>query len=264
MDNHPVALHASEPCHLPFGETPYVGIEVLEHRLIGVVLGEVSRHVFIFQTVAQQTFFRNAVVEQPLHLVDHALFETLSEALSNTLHDFLARETHADYEMSHDGEVGVCIREFLAEFMDFKGAEEAVACFGVGVVVERGKGCEATCQLFVAEWLHGGAERFADRCVGQLVAAHDGFDVESGAAAHYGGMATSHDVVEGLNEVVLKAVDAVFLAGVADVDEVVGNAVAINGVVGQVLAGADIHAAEHLARIGADDFAVEPIGQSGG
>ena len=66
------------------------------------------------------------------------------------------------------------------------------------------------------------------------------------------------DVGVCFEEVFLKTEDVVFLAGGADVYEVVGDvcsdAVVVDAIVAEVFARADVHAAIHLARIAGDDF----------
>ena len=149
------------------------------------------------------------------------------------------------------------------ELLYLEGADQAVARFGVGVVVQGAEGCEACGEFLVAVGLQGAAVVGVDGSVGQTVASHDGVDVEACAAAEDGLPVAALDVGQGGVEVAQEAVGAVLLTGVADVDEVVGNGGAVEGVVGEVLAGAYVHAAEHLARVGADDFGFQTIGHLG-
>ena len=103
-----------------------------------------------------------------------------------------------------------------------------------------------------------------DRGVGQLVAADDGLDVHACAAAEDRLLPSFHYIIIGADEVVLELVDVIFVAGVVDVDEVVGDVYAVEVVVGKVFAGADVHASEHLARVGTNNLAAEAVGQLGG
>ncbi len=80
MDSDAVAFHAAEPGHLPFGEAANVGIKVVKHLVVGVVgFGQVTGEMLVFQPIFQQTFFGDTVVEETLHLVDHAVLEAAAE-----------------------------------------------------------------------------------------------------------------------------------------------------------------------------------------
>ena len=77
-------------------------------------------------------------------------------------------------------------------------------------------------------------------------------------------MAFVSDGLVGCEEVALVFEEVVFVAGFGDVDQVVGDGLAVDGVVGEVFARAQVHAAVDLAGIGADDFGAETVGQGGG
>ena len=71
------------------------------------------------------------------------------------------------------------------------------------------------------------------------------------------------DVGQGSTEGTQETIGAVLLAGVAHVNEMIWYMCAVKVVVGEVLAGADVHATEHLARVGADNLAPQTIGHLG-
>ena len=265
VDGDAVAFHAAEPGHLALGEAADVGVEVVEHLLVGVVgFGEVAGEVLVFEAVLQETFLGDAVVEEALDLVDHAVVEALLEADADAVDDELTVATEAEDEVLHVGETGEGVGVFEAEFLDFEGTDEAVAGLSIGVVVELDEGGETCCELVVGEGLEGAAVFGVDGGVGEAVAADDGFDVHAGAAAEDRLVAAGEDVVVDADEVVLEVVDVVFVAGIADVDEVAWDAAGGEVVFGEVFAGADVHAAEDLTGVGADDFAADAVSEGDG
>ena len=263
-DLHSVALHAAEPSHLALGKAAYVGEEVAEELFLGALAQEVARDVSVFEAVAHQTLGADATVEQALHFGGHALFHACTQAALNAVDHLLARQHKAEDEVAHGGQVGVGFGVAAGEFLYLEGADEAVAGLGVGVVVELDERGQAGGELLVAVGLERASEVGVDGGVGELVGADDGVDIEACAAAEDGLAAAPEDALVGGYEVVEEAVGVVFLAGVADVDEVVGDVDAVDVVVGQVFACAYVHAAEDLARVGADHLALQAVGHLGG
>ena len=103
------------------------------------------------------------------------------------------------------------------------------------------------------------------RHVAEVVAAHDALQVESRAAAHHHLTAAGADVVVGREEVLLIAIEVVLHAWFGNVDEVKRHLRPIGQhIIGQVFARAQIHAAVHLPRVGADDFSPETLRQGDG
>ena len=92
VDGDALALHAAEPCHLAFGEAADVGVKVFVHLVVGAFTTQVAGDMAVFQTIAQQAFLGYALVEQGLHLVDHAVLEAFAEADADALDDLLAGE----------------------------------------------------------------------------------------------------------------------------------------------------------------------------
>lgn len=249
---------------MALGEAAYVGEEVAEEFFLGALAQEVARDVAVFESVAHQALGADAAVEQTLYFGGHALFHTCAEAALDAVDHLLAGQEDSEDEVAHRGQVGVGFGVAVGEFLDFEGADEAVACLGVGVVVELDERGQAGGELLVGVGLERAAEVGVDGGVGELVGADDGVDIEAGAAAEDGLAAAPEGALVGGYEVVEEAVGVVFLAGVADVDEVVGDVDTVDVVVGEVLACAYVHAAEDLARVGTDDFALQAEGHLGG
>lgn len=74
-------------------------------------------------------------------------------------------------------------------------------------------------------------------------------------------MAKGKDVVVGLDKIVLKLIDIVFISRIMNVDEMVRDMNPMDIVFGEVLSAANIHSTEHLTRIRADDFTLQAIGK---
>ena len=101
-----------------------------------------------------------------------------------------------------------------------------------------------------------GAELGVGGHFGQLEAVQKRFDVHAGAAADDWQAATRTDVGNGGAGVAQVLKEVVLIPGVGDVDKVERYF----AVFVEVLAGAEVHGAVDLARIGGDDFAVESAG----
>jgi hypothetical protein len=104
------------------------------------------------------------------------------------------------------------------------------------VVVKLDVGGEPGGEFLVGVGFHALAEVGVDGRVGQLVSFDNSFDVHAGAATEDGLPATRNDVAKGTDKVVLELVDVVFVAGIVDVDEVIGDVGVVDVVVGQVFA----------------------------
>ena len=264
VDGDALAFHAAEPCHLPFGEAPYVGVEVAVHVVVAALTTEILGDVAVFQPVTQQAFFRHPAVEKGFHLLYHAVFKPLAKADAYALDDHGTGKADTDNDMLHVGHVGIGIGVLEAVFLYFEGTEQAVARLGVGVVVELYITSQAGSEFLVGVDLHALAEVGVDRGIGQLVTLHHGFDIHACAPTKDGLAMARHDVVKGVDKVVLELVDVVFVACVVDVNEVIGDVGAVDMVVVEILARAYVHAAEHLPRVGTDNLTAELVSQFGG
>lgn len=259
MDIDTVAFHAAEPCHLPFREAADVGIEILVHLLVGVVFGEVASDVFVFQSVFQETFFGYAEAEKPFDLFDHAILETLSESDADTFDYDIARKGYTHDEVFHFRQTCESFGIFLFKFLDFESPDEAFARFGIGVVVEFDKRGETCSKFLIAALLQLLSVGLVDRCVGQLVTTDNRFDIHARSAAEYGTVSTANDSIVCLYEIVLELVEVIFLAGIAYIDQMGGNGAMREFVFVDVFARTDIHAPEHLTRVGTDYFGVNAV-----
>ena len=88
-----------------------------------------------------------------------------------------------------------------------------------------------------------------------MIASEDGFGIEPCAATEDGVLdASLADGSIRLVEVVLPCEEVVLRPRRDDVNEVVGDGRPLIGVLGEVLAGADVHAAIDLARVRTEDL----------
>ena len=246
VDGDTLPFHAAEPGHLPFGKAADVGVEVAVHVVVAALATEILRHMAVFQAIAQQPFFRHPAVEKGFHLLYHAVFKPLAKADAYTLDDLGTGKGYAHHQMLHGGHVGIGIGVLEAVFLYFEGTEQAVACLGVGVVVQLDVSCQPSGEFLVGVDLHALAEVGVDRGIGQLVTLHYGFDIHACAPTKDGLTVARHDVVEGVDKVVLELVDVVFVACIVDVDEVIWDVGAVDMVVVEILARAYVHATEYL------------------
>jgi hypothetical protein len=70
--------------------------------------------------------------------------------------------------------------------------------------------------------------------------------------------------MEGAYKIVHELIDVVLIACIVNVDEVIGDVSVVYMVVGKVFPRANIHAAEHLPRVGTDNLTAELVSQFGG
>ena len=98
----------------------------------------------------------------------------------------------------------------------------------------------------------------------KLITLQHRLDVESRSAAHYRLFATRNDVVVGIEKILLIFKQVVFRSWLAYIYEVIRYFLAVDDIVGKVFARANVHSAVHLSRVGAQYFAVQPVGEGGG
>ena len=75
-------------------------------------------------------------------------------------------------------------------------------------------------------------------------------------------MTTFQNVIVGLQEVVLIAIDIILLTSINNIDEMIRNDATIDAVIDQVLTCAEIHSPIYLTAVGTDDLTVQTVGES--
>ena len=83
MNRKSSALHATKPRHLPLSKLMDGNLQPLEHLAECRLADDVLRHIFIFQTVVDKVFSRNATIEQCTNLINHAFVEALAKTTAN-------------------------------------------------------------------------------------------------------------------------------------------------------------------------------------
>ncbi len=126
-----------------------------------------------------------------------------------------------------------------------------------GVVQLRAQFEESRAQPLIAPRSQLLPQRGIFRHLDQPVAAQHGIQIQAGAADENGSRPRRPDVGKDREKTALKSKDAERRARIEDVDQVVGD----RAVFAQILAGADIEAAENLARIGGNNLAVKALGK---
>lgn len=94
--------------------------------------------------------------------------------------------------------------------------------------------------------------------------AQGGAEIEAASSAEHGGVASGKHVGAGRVEILLIAVEVVFGAGGDYIYKVKGHGGAAGGVFAQILAGAYVHAAVYLSRIGAENLSAQSPRQAHG
>ena len=81
------------------------------------------------------------------------------------------------------------------------------------------------------------------------VAFQHSLDIQSCSTTQYRALAACHNVIVGLTEILKIAVEVVSFSRLSNINKVIGNLLAVNFVVSQVLACSDIHTAIHLTGV---------------
>ena len=96
MDGEATALHATEPGHLALGKLVDGYLQALEHLVVGKPAHQILRDKLILQSVVDEVVSRDALMKQPLNLVNHALFQAGLQSAGNLLATSLAVDAHTN------------------------------------------------------------------------------------------------------------------------------------------------------------------------
>ena len=92
-------------------------------------------------------------------------------------------------------------------------------------------------------------ERISVELAASEVAFQHSLDIQSCSTTQYRALAACHDVIVCLTEILKIAVKVISLPRLSNINKVIGNLLAVNFVVSQVLACSDIHTAIHLTGV---------------
>ena len=145
---------------------------------------------------------------------------------------------------------------------DFNGANDAGALGDVGffeaVWIDLSEFVDQLIAVEVAELF---PEFRVRRAAFEFIVFKKCLDIEWGAADDDGQTVPGMDVVDGGSGVCDESVKVIFIVWFGDVDEVMLDRRLDSGVLVQVFSRADIESAIDLPRVGADDLAIEPVGE---
>ena len=96
----------------------------------------------------------------------------------------------------------------------------------------------------------------------ELVAFEHRLDIESRSATEDGHRPFTYYIIIGIEEFLLILKQVVLRSRLADVDQVIGNLAAVNGIILQILSRSDIHPPIHLSGIGRDNLSANLCSQS--
>ena len=95
-------LHATKPGHLPFGKLMNGYLQQRHHLVILKVTQQIERDVLIFESIPDEPLCGHSPINEPLHLVNHAFFQTGTQAPT----DLLATEITTDVQSNDEGVEG--------------------------------------------------------------------------------------------------------------------------------------------------------------
>ncbi len=208
----------------------------------------------VLQTVIVEPFPGDAAFVEPPHLIKHAVLQPLLQALGYPAPYFGTFPADTEHQRPDVRPRFMSGGLVVLESGNFDGPDGAAAVGQVGaVVLLRPQGHEPGGQFSVIQSGQFGPQGSIFGHLNQAVSAQRSIQVQAGAAADNRQPPPTRYIRKGLKKTALEGEDTELGAGLDDVDQVIGHVV----VLGQVLAGADVHAAEDLARIGRDYFAAQ-------
>ena len=241
--------------------------ELHNHLVVGQLADEVKGHELIFQPIVNQIVGSDALVEQTLHLIEHAVGEPLAQARTDARPSRVAIDRQTDVERLHHRKITASGFALEVVRFDFYGSDCSLTRIHVGGVVQHRTRTGFQRRQFGRQFrqrpsLERGTERRILRNVADVVIAHHTLHVQARAATHHRALSATADVLKGIEEIVLIAIEVVFRPGFDNVDQMVGHPSPRDAIIVEVLARAEIHAPIHLTRICADDLRIDAIGQS--
>ncbi len=240
----PLALHAPEEGLLALGEGADGAGQLLGHIIAVQPPLEVPGDKAVLQAKEFEALPGDSRRVQPGHLLEQPLRQAFAQSSGDTVAQtgtFPAQAEYPGLKPRQGGEPGGK-GEFASGDLNRPQQPLPVAKVG-GVVLLRAQLPQPCRELGVTGAGKRGAQGGILRNLDQAITAQHGIEVKPATAAEDGEPAAASDVGDGLEAVLLKAKETVSLAGVCDVDQVVGG----GAVFRQVLAGPKVHPAIDLA-----------------
>ena len=259
MNEESATLHATEPCHLAFGELVNGRFESGKHGLVVRLPRQIQGDEFVFQPVIDQIIGRNATVEKSLDFLYHTLVHTGMEPVRYPFASGVAIQIETDDQTVDRRKLGAFGRIVLDVFGYFDSPDSSLCRVHVRLIVQRAVCSQYKSQLCQTLSLQTITKRRVGRNIGEVVAFEHGFDIHTRTSAEDRIHATSEDRCVGLVKVVLISKEVVFVPCRSYIDQVARDCSPSHLIVGQVFACADVHATVYLSRVGTDDLGSQPI-----
>ena len=122
------------------------------HYLVAALATEILRHMAVFQAVAQQPLFGHTIVKQRLYFVNHTVFKPLTEPDTYALDYHCTGKADTDDGVLHVGHVGIGFGVAAMVLLYFERAEQTVARFGIGMVMQLDISGQAGGELLVGNY----------------------------------------------------------------------------------------------------------------
>ena len=265
MQREPSALHAAQPCHLALGKLMYRPLQPLKHLLIAERAREVQGHELILQSIIYQVSSRYAGIEQMFDLIEHSCLKTALQARCDLGAACLTRNVEG-HDKGIDGLYGRAVGQDslfgMPEiiFLNLDCAYGSLTSVDIGDIVQ----CLVASQD-CGELIKGAVgERFAQLTVFRhLRHAHTTqsiLQIHPATSTYHRHAPSAGNSGIGLAEVTQILIKIIFAAGRSHINQMIGH----RPIFLKVLAGTEVHAGIHLARIGAQYFTVKGHGNSHG
>ncbi|CCY02519.1 unknown [Prevotella sp. CAG:924] len=266
MDHRSAPFHTAKPCHLTLGELVDGDLQLTEHLIVGETPDDILRHIFILETIVDKILWRDAPLYQASYLVDHAIVEPLSQTRRDLSPALITVDLHADDKTLGCLHLPTVNRMFQIVRLYLDGTDGTLRRVDIRRVVHRRAGlllepCQTGGQLLQRQSLKFTTQ---GRVLGhgrKGIAFQHRLDVQSRPTAKDRRDTTRRNIAVGLQEILLVTIDIIFLARLADIDQMIGHLLTVDDVVVEILACAYRHASVHLPAVAGDDLPSYTMGQ---
>ena len=229
-------------------------LEALGHLVVGGHARQILRQEFILQSIIYKVVGWDTLVEERFHLIDHTLFQTGFQATGNLLATRLTIDVNADNQTLNRRQFPARCRVLQIVGLDLDGPDSTLTGIDIGRIMH----VRTVLFLQFFQHLRQLAERLAFQAVTQLlilrhrrefIAFQHSLNIQAGSSTEDRYHSPMPDILIDVVEVLLVLEEIVFRAWFANVNQMIGNRLTTNQIIGQILTRSYIHPAIDLSGI---------------
>ena len=222
----------------------------------------------IFQSIVDQVFCRDTLIEQGLHLIDHPLLQSFPEPPGDLLPTQVTVDIDTYDETIHRRQLtpGCGVLQVVSLYLDR--TDGALARIDIGRIMH----VRAIPDFQFREHLRQLRQRFPFETIAQLLVLRHGrqfitfqhrLDIESRSPTEDWLLPPPADILIHIVEILLILEQVVLRTRLPNVDQMIRDPMPVHHIVGQIFTRADIHATIHLTGISRDHLPADLRCQSG-